>query len=102
MVTAGSLIGAKPVNDAISWVGEYLPVAGSIFWAEPVLPAAVQPSNRANGPVPFRITPSIKRRNVAAVSGRMTSFGSLAAIKPGIGKICPLRRTSAHTVRLHQ
>src|SRR5271165_6201319 len=31
MVTAGLLIGAKPMNDAITFVREYLPVAGSIF-----------------------------------------------------------------------
>src|SRR5436309_262663 len=43
IVTAGLLIGAKPVNEAINCVLEYRPVAGSIFCAEPVFPAAVQP-----------------------------------------------------------
>src|SRR2546427_8382723 len=44
MLTAGLLIGAKPVKEAISCVREYRPVAGSIFCAEPVFPAAVHPS----------------------------------------------------------
>src|SRR5215475_15532235 len=100
MVTAGSLIGAKPENEAISCVGEYLPVAGYIFWADPVFPADVQPSRRAFGPVPFNTTPSIRRRKVAAVSGRMACFGSTGASGPVIGMVSEPRLTSATTCGL--
>src|SRR5258708_28927557 len=44
-----------------------------------------QPSRRANGPVPCSTTPSINRRNVAAVSGRMTRLGSAAESDAGVG-----------------
>src|SRR6266702_4461559 len=56
IVMAGLLIGAKPVKEAINCVLEYRPVAGSIFWAEPVFPAAVQPSRCASFPVPVVLT----------------------------------------------
>ena len=46
MVTAGLLIGANPLNDAITFDREYRPVAGSIFCAVPVFPAAVHPFSR--------------------------------------------------------
>ena len=85
------------MNEAISLFREYRPVAGSIFCADPVLPPAVQPSNRAGFPVPFRITPSINRRSVAAVSGRITRLGSPGVSAAGGGTTWSPRRTSATT-----
>src|SRR3989442_9207352 len=89
IVTAGLLSGANPVNEAISLFREYRPVAGSIFCADPVLPPAVQPSSRASFPVPFRITPSINRRSVAAVSGRITRLGSAGDFSRNGGGAAP-------------
>src|SRR6267143_4461437 len=85
IVTAGLLIGANPVKEAISCVAEYRPVAGSIFCAEPVFPAEVQPSRCAGFPVPFSTTPSMSLRSVAAVSGRITLLGSEGASGPSAG-----------------
>src|SRR5450432_847715 len=86
IVTAGLLMGAKPVNEATKLLGEYRPVVGSIFCADPVLPAAVHPSRRANVPVPpANTTPSIIRRSVAAVSGRITRRGSTGVSGPVAG-----------------
>ena len=93
-------MGANPVNDAIKFVGEYLPVAGSIFCAEPVFPAAVHPSSRARCPVPFSTTPSISPRIVAAVSGRITLLGSVGVRTPVIGNNCAPRRNSFTTCGL--
>src|ERR1700688_2789737 len=101
IVTAGLLIGAKPVKDAITFVREYLPLAGSIFCAVPVFPPAVHPSSRADLPVPFKITPSISRLIVAAVSGRITRRGSAGAEGPSRGSNCSPRRISTTTRGLY-
>jgi len=65
-------------------------VAGSIFCAGPVFPPAVPAIQRATLPVPFKIKPSISRRIVAEVSGRICAARGADAAR-STQDLCPRR-----------